>query len=142
LPGWKPKEGKRGDVKMRPEGEQQLLAEFRALTDAPAVPESELRRDSDDSDFIVIQRMVPVRMGKWRILPPEVEQRENARRSAGSAIAVAVAAPDIRAEGPEPEKAVQHQISRNRSFSFVPRSRGQVRRAFAHPSAQRRHHAA
>jgi hypothetical protein len=102
LPGWKQREGKPGDVRIRPEKEQELVAEFRALTEAPAVPGSELPRDSDDSDFIVIQRMVPVRMGKWRILPPEVEAQENARRT--TTVATAVAEPEIPAERPEAEK--------------------------------------
>lgn len=105
LPGWKQREEKPREVRIRPEREQELLAEFRALTDAPAVPESELPRDSDNSDFIVIQRMVPVKMGKWRILPPEVEGRENARRVADAATAVVAAEPHTRAEGPETERA-------------------------------------
>lgn len=105
LPAWKHREGKPAEVKIPPQGEQELLAEFRALTEAPAAPESELPRDSDDSDFVVIQRMVPVRMGKWRILPPEVEERENARRVTTAATTAAVAEPDTRAEAPEPGRA-------------------------------------
>jgi len=30
--------------------------------------------ESDDADAIIFERRVPVRRGKWRLLPPEVEK--------------------------------------------------------------------
>ena len=54
------------------------------LTKASDVPESKVPHDGDDSDFIAIQRMAPVKIGKWRILPPEAEESERASQAAAS----------------------------------------------------------
>ncbi len=70
MPRWKP--GGRGKVEMPADREKKLVEEFTALAKAPTSADGP--PDFDASDFVMIQRVVPVRMGKWRILPPEVEQ--------------------------------------------------------------------
>ena len=103
LPGWNQRGGRSGDVRMPPDKEQALVTELRALTEAPGVPESELTRGIHNSEFLAIQRAVPVTMGKWRILPPEVEGRNRVnRRSTGSA--PTANEQDRGSEGAEPEK--------------------------------------
>ena len=82
LPGWQPGRGERGEIQMSPESERALVAQFKEASEAPGAPASEVLRDPDDSDFLMVRRMVPVRMGKWRILPPEVEESEKPRQTA------------------------------------------------------------
>lgn len=71
LPGWRAREGRSGDVKMPKEEEAKLVAEFNEAIEAPEGPPV----DVDNADFLAIQRIYPVKMGKWRIIPEDVAQR-------------------------------------------------------------------
>jgi hypothetical protein len=35
------------------------------------------RQTSEDDDFFGVEKSMPFRMGKWRLLPPEVEEQPN-----------------------------------------------------------------
>jgi hypothetical protein len=79
LPGFRARGGERRDFKSDPERSKTLVAEFsRALK----APETRTAFDPDDAAFVSLHRVVPVKMGKWRILPEDVVQRyrEHQRR--------------------------------------------------------------
>jgi hypothetical protein len=71
LPGWRAREGKPGDVKMSPERSARLVEEMRQNMEAPTGPPVEI----DEADFVAVQRVYPVKMGKWRIIPQDVAER-------------------------------------------------------------------
>jgi hypothetical protein len=78
LPGWRDRRGKT-DVPIRRARQSvsvdQLNEDIRAPEGAPI--------GVDDANFVAVQRLVPVTMGKWRILPQDVADRalEHQRRS-------------------------------------------------------------
>ena len=69
LPGWRDRPAR---VKMDPDRERKLVGEFRQAAAAPA---SSARVRGDDADFMIIERRYPITRGKWRVLPPGVEDR-------------------------------------------------------------------
>jgi hypothetical protein len=74
LPAWRSiKDGRHQRPKMSPEEEQRLLARFRREALGERTPSA---IHIDDADFVMIQRTMPVQMGKWRILPPGVENNQ------------------------------------------------------------------
>ena len=70
LPGWRPGRGPK-DVRMSPKREKELVAELKGLIETPASPRDP-SKDPNDADFIALQRMVSVKIGKWRILAEDV----------------------------------------------------------------------
>jgi hypothetical protein len=38
--------------------------------------EADVAADAEDADYFVIRRQVPVKKGKWRLLPEELEERD------------------------------------------------------------------
>ncbi len=72
LPGWR--EDRSHDVKIAPEKEAALLREFRAAESAPAGPDIGV----DDAAFVMIKRVYPETMGKWRILSHDIAERSRA----------------------------------------------------------------
>jgi len=68
LPGWR----LRNKTKTASEPAERLIKEVREYA---AVPPGE-QVAIDDADFVLFERRVPVRMGKWRILPPGAEKNE------------------------------------------------------------------
>lgn len=66
LPGWR----LRDKTKTPREPAEKLIKEIREIADAPAGEDVAI----DDADFVLFERQVPVRMGKWRILPPGAEK--------------------------------------------------------------------
>ena len=80
LPRWKPGRGEPGEVKVSPEKMKELLDEFTAAAKAPEAARPEGQEGSlEEPDFVMVQRMVPIKIGKWRILPPEVQEAEKGR---------------------------------------------------------------
>lgn len=77
-PGWRDAEETKRRKPMSPEAEQALLAQLKAMKEAPTLKGKEADFESDDADAIMFQRRVPVRRGKWRLLPPEVEKAASA----------------------------------------------------------------
>ena len=67
--GWRP--GKKGSVSS-PEESLEALTEIRQASAAPA---SATTVESDEADFLVIKRALPVGMGKWRVFAQDVAER-------------------------------------------------------------------
>lgn len=62
-----------GSSRRSPKEDAALLTCLDRMTkDAKPLPNSE-SLSSDEADYIVLERRVPLHMGKWRMLPPEVE---------------------------------------------------------------------
>lgn len=72
LPGWRER-AKKGDRTLEDVGEAAILDALKPMMDAAkrAGPPSQV--DPGSTDQVIISRRVPVRRGKWRLLPPEVE---------------------------------------------------------------------
>ncbi|MBI1873019.1 MAG: hypothetical protein HYS05_03905 [Acidobacteria bacterium] len=68
LPGWR----LRDKTKTPRESAAKLIKEVREYAEAPPGEQVAV----DDADFVLFERRVPVRMGKWRILPPGAEKNE------------------------------------------------------------------
>lgn len=74
LPRWRAIKAERGQrEEMSPEAERELVQRFTPEAAGQRAP-SDVH--VDDADFVVIERVMPVRMGKWRILPPGIEDRQ------------------------------------------------------------------
>lgn len=70
-PDWRVK----SEVPLTPEGSAKLVERINQLHDA-AKQQSGMRPpvQEGDDDFMLIEHSVPVRMGKWRLVPPEAEK--------------------------------------------------------------------
>ena len=53
-----------------------LLEHMNRLIDAAKQQRDTQAISDKDDDFMLIQKFVPVRMGKWRLIPPEAEKRK------------------------------------------------------------------
>jgi len=60
------------------ERDRQLIQMIEAMGDAPR--DDSAARDAEKHDAVMFQRMVPVRRGKWRLVPPEAEEAERRAR--------------------------------------------------------------
>ncbi len=69
-PDWR-EHAREPGLKMSKEEGKELVAQIKLMADAPRTADE---FTSDEADAVLVQRMVPVRKGKWRLLPPEVEQ--------------------------------------------------------------------
>jgi hypothetical protein len=67
LPGWR----KRHDTKTPTESAEKLIREVRDAAEAPTAAEDV---PLDDAQFVLFERRIPVRMGKWRVVPPGAEK--------------------------------------------------------------------
>ncbi len=72
LPRWRP--DRPSEPKMSPETEAEIMREFKAAEAAPAIPDIAM----DDADFVMLKRVYPETMGKWRILSREIAERSRA----------------------------------------------------------------
>ena len=54
------------------ETDRKVLAMMREIKEAP--PARAGRFDTEQADAVVFERQIPVQRGKWRLLPPEVEE--------------------------------------------------------------------
>ena len=50
---------------------------LRAIQEQESAPEIKSKIDGDSADFMILKRTSYIRRGKWRILPPEVENKGN-----------------------------------------------------------------
>jgi hypothetical protein len=64
------------------ETDSRLVDYITRLTEAPTV-EQDTKRQNAEYGFMTLKHSVPLRMGKWRILPPEVEQGRKNRAERG-----------------------------------------------------------
>jgi hypothetical protein len=71
LPKWR--ENAKKQIKLSPEKERELIERFNRMKDEAKVDYSG-RANNLEPDHVTIERRLPVWMGKWRILPPEVEK--------------------------------------------------------------------
>jgi hypothetical protein len=72
LPKWREIAKSRGPRSA--EKDAKLLAHMKRIKEA--VP-TRTELYSEDADFMMLSSMVPIRMGKWRLLPPEVEKNQD-----------------------------------------------------------------
>jgi hypothetical protein len=72
LPKWR--ENAANPWKLSPESGARLVAEVNAMAEAAQRGGGDVAVNLDKAKAVIISRQVPVRMGKWRLLPPEVEQ--------------------------------------------------------------------
>jgi hypothetical protein len=70
-PDWRDNATKPG-IKMSKEESKKLVAEITKLAKSPAPPEAQFREKEPDA--MIVEMAVPLRKGKWRLLPPEVEK--------------------------------------------------------------------
>jgi hypothetical protein len=68
MPGWRLRDKTRTPA----DAADRLIKEVKEYAQAPSGEEVGI----DDADFVVFERRVPIRMGKWRILPPGAEKNE------------------------------------------------------------------
>lgn len=73
LPRWRKNREKR--VRLTPEAERRLVEQINQTTSAPLDTSGE-KVDVQSADFVTFRRRVPITMGKWRLLPPEVERAQ------------------------------------------------------------------
>ena len=66
---------------VRKEEQSQILAKLNKITDAPAM-ENPPEFSMETADSVTIKRSIPLHRGKWRMLPPEVENRWTGKSSA------------------------------------------------------------
>jgi hypothetical protein len=69
------------EIQISKEAQENLIEELKRMKDAARQGESAEVFDSDEADQLLRQIVVPVRRGKWRLLPPEVEGKEHERNS-------------------------------------------------------------
>jgi hypothetical protein len=80
LPKWR-ENAQRERKPISKEAEAKLVATLKEFEEKarPLGPEVEL--DVQTADQVMFQRRVPIRVGKWRLLPPEVEQQRSEKES-------------------------------------------------------------
>ncbi len=76
LPRWR----ERGYEPRKPSkaDSQRIAALSKAMTESSATPGMQI--ESDEADVIVFERMIPIRMGKWRLVSPDVEAAAREKR--------------------------------------------------------------
>jgi hypothetical protein len=73
LPAWRRNQQRR--AARSPEADESVLEHFKRVT-ATATPDLDTAQvEVHDADFIHFSRRVPLRLGKWQLLPPEVAGR-------------------------------------------------------------------
>ena len=71
-PDWR-QSAERSCEPMSEESRDALLHSVRQITDAPQAEGREAEFGSKEADAVVFTQKVPIRKGKWRLVPPEVE---------------------------------------------------------------------
>jgi hypothetical protein len=79
-PGWRENATKPQKPRSR-ETDERLIEQMRAVEEAPSTAKD---FDPADADAVIFTRMVPLRRGKWRLLPPEVEKAGQEREKNAS----------------------------------------------------------
>ena len=69
--------------RMTPEAEQQLIVQLERMVQTARTAGPEDQFTSDEADALLVEHQVPVRKGKWRIIPPEVEGGAHEREHVG-----------------------------------------------------------
>lgn len=71
LPRWR--KNATEPIQMSPEDEKKLVEHLKSLEKDAKVDNSSEPVGAQEADHLIIKRRVPLRKGKWRLLPPEVE---------------------------------------------------------------------
>ncbi len=71
-PGWR-QNAARSRKPLSEEAEKRLISQIREMADAPRAGR-DVQFNSEEADAVVIERKVPLRRGKWRLLPPDIER--------------------------------------------------------------------
>jgi hypothetical protein len=75
LPKWR-ENAQREGVPLSNEAEAKVVAMLRDFKDKARPLGPEVKLDVQSAEGVMFQRAVPMRMGKWRLLPPEVERQQ------------------------------------------------------------------
>ena len=67
----------KNDIPLNKEKNAKLAAYVKRLADAAQQERGTQPVPGMDDDFMLIQKLVPARMGKWRLIPPEAEEKNN-----------------------------------------------------------------
>lgn len=60
-----------------PEAERKVMERVRAMIAAAKTGSRKAHFSSDDADFLISSRSVPIKMGKWFVLPPELADADD-----------------------------------------------------------------
>ena len=71
LPKWRAHAAERTDVSK--DKEKEIIEGLRQFKEEVGKDEPQPPIEMDNADHVILERKVPVRRGKWRLLPPEVE---------------------------------------------------------------------
>jgi hypothetical protein len=63
---------------VNPKIQEKLMEEIRQFEKNAKVVDPSIHLNSEEANHIVIEKRVPVRRGKWRLVPPEVENNQRA----------------------------------------------------------------
>ena len=74
LPRWRDNAARRMD--MSNETEKEILERLKDLEEEARRDESARPVDVQTADQVMFERLVPIRRGKWRLVPPEAENRQ------------------------------------------------------------------
>lgn len=67
----------KNDIPRGKETDAKLAEHIKRLADAAEQQRATQPLSDKDDDFMLIQKFVPVRMGKWRLIPPEAEKQSS-----------------------------------------------------------------
>lgn len=74
---WRDHETRPSDSPEEKERSKQLVDHVKRLKEAAKSQQSTPFFPAEDGDFMLIEKSIPVRMGKWRLVPPEAERHAN-----------------------------------------------------------------
>jgi hypothetical protein len=121
-PGWR-QNATRPEAPLSAEAQRELFDQLQAIRDAPRV-DPRVQFTTERADAVVIERKVPLRRGKWRLLPPEVvaEASDTTQR--------------LRAESPVLERAerlrdaiLKSKLCHPDPWGYAPKARAWAQRA-------------
>lgn len=76
-PDWRDHERRPPDSTETQKRDRQLVEHVNRLKEAARSQQAAPSFCAEDGDFMLIERLIPVRMGKWRLLPPEAERHNS-----------------------------------------------------------------
>jgi hypothetical protein len=71
---WRDKER---DIPRNSERDEKLVKHVKSIAEAGRRQAPDQSPPDEDVDFMVLERSIPIRMGRWRLLPPEVENNQH-----------------------------------------------------------------
>jgi len=74
--GWRD-ETNSNAVNINPEIQEKLMEEIRQFKEGAKAVDPSIQINSEEANHIVIEKKVPVKRGRWRLVPPEVENSQS-----------------------------------------------------------------